>query len=85
MIEHQKVKIIGHTDAVGPEDPDPANDKLGNKEWSRRRAEAVRDYIVTNYGLSASMFDVQAKGSSQLKDPSNPRSSVNRRVVIELK
>ena len=75
-----KIMIVGHTDGVGPEDP--KGDKPGNVEISRERAQGVLDYIVQNYNVSRDMFEIQAKGSSQLKNSSSPRAAENRRVVI---
>ena len=75
-----KIKIIGHADGAGPEDP--RGDKPGNLTISRERAEGVLDYIVANYNLSRDMFEIVAKGSSELKNQSNPQAGANRRVVI---
>lgn len=75
-----KIQIIGHADGVGPENP--KGDKPGNIQISLERAQNVLDFIVKNYNLSPDMFEVVGKGSSQLKNKSNPRSSENRRVVI---
>jgi flagellar motor protein MotB len=75
-----KIQIIGHADGSGPEDP--RGDKPGNITISRERAEGVLDYIVANYNLSRDMFEVVAKGSSELKNSSNPEAAANRRVVI---
>lgn len=76
-----KVQVIGHADGSGPEYPE--DDKLGNREWSRRRAQAVVDYMVKTYGLSSGLFEVSGVGSSQLKDSANPKSASNRRVVVK--
>lgn len=78
--EH-KIQIIGHTDASGPEEP--TGDKPGNIAISRRRAEAVRDHIVSRYNLDPSRFEIIAKGSSEPKNRKNPLSAENRRVVIQ--
>lgn len=79
--EGRKVQIIGHADGSGPEDP--TGDKPGNIAISRDRAEAVLDYIVTTYKIDRARFEVVAKGSSELKNKSNPKSAENRRVVIQ--
>jgi outer membrane protein OmpA-like peptidoglycan-associated protein len=75
-----KIRIVGHTDGDGPESP--TGDKPGNLTISRDRAQNVLDYIVANYNLSRDMFEVVAKGSSELKNRSNPLAAENRRVVI---
>lgn len=66
--------LAGHTDANG---------SAGyNLELSERRANAVRDYLVRNFGLSAANFDAVGYGLEQLADPEKPLSGENRRVQI---
>jgi outer membrane protein OmpA-like peptidoglycan-associated protein len=69
-----KFRIEGHTDAVGSDDY--------NVDLSRRRAEAVKAFLVEKYALSASAIEIEGVGKSGLADPSNPGSEVNRRVRI---
>ncbi len=66
--------IGGHTDAKGG--------AAYNRVLSRRRAQAVRDYLVTHFDLAASRFTVKGFGSEQLVDPVHPLDGVNRRVQI---
>jgi outer membrane protein OmpA-like peptidoglycan-associated protein len=75
-----KVQVIGHTDGIGPEEPE--GDKPGNIAISRMRAQAIVDYLVKKYGLSPELFEVVAKGSSELKLKDDKESRLNRRVVI---
>ena len=75
-----KILLIGHTDGVGPENP--YEDKPGNIAISRFRAQAVLDYIVQNYNLPADMFEITAKGSTELKNPNDRADPANRRVLI---
>ncbi|ACL56336.1 OmpA family protein [Methylobacterium nodulans] len=65
--------IVGHTDGKG-------KDQI-NQTLSERRAEAVKQYIVQNYGVPASNLVSVGYGKSQLKDTANPLSAVNRRVT----
>jgi outer membrane protein OmpA-like peptidoglycan-associated protein len=63
--------IEGHTDAVGGSDY--------NYGLSRRRALAVRDYVVSQ-GVSADRLEPRGFGFNRPRDASNPTSGVNRRV-----
>ncbi len=67
-------EIIGHTDARGSDDY--------NLELSRRRAEAVRAYLVQFHRVDASHLKAEGRGKSQLKDPARPDDGVNRRVQV---
>jgi outer membrane protein OmpA-like peptidoglycan-associated protein len=67
-----KVVIEGHTDARGnPE---------GNLRLSQRRANAVRDVLVANYGVDRSELRVAGLGESRPLPDRDPTSSENRRV-----
>ncbi|MGY2050399.1 OmpA family protein [Methylobacterium sp. JK268] len=67
------IMIAGHTDARGP---DRANQAL-----SERRAEAVKQYIVRNYGVPAANLVAVGYGRARLKDPAHPLAAENRRVT----
>lgn len=69
-----KFLIGGHTDAKGR----PSY----NKVLSERRAQAVRNYLVTNYHIPASRLTAEGFGSVQLIDPEHPEGERNRRVQI---
>jgi len=77
------VFIYGYADKKGPEAK--TGKKMGNLALSRKRAQAVADYLVEKYGIPSSLFSVDGRGSSNLKDSSNPYSGKNRRVVISYK
>ncbi|HYM03856.1 MAG TPA: OmpA family protein [Stellaceae bacterium] len=66
--------LEGHTDTTGQ----PGH----NLALSKRRAEAVRDYLVRNYSIDASRLDAIGRGQEMLLDPANPTSPANRRVQI---
>jgi len=71
------IDIIGHTDSVGPAEY--------NMGLSVRRAEAVRDYIVSE-GIDASIIDVSGEGESNpiaSNDTAEGRAQ-NRRVDINV-
>lgn len=66
--------IAGHTDAVG--------DAAYNQSLSERRAKAVQDYLVFQYGVDPQRVKAVGYGKSKLLDAANPLSGVNRRVQI---
>lgn len=70
-----KVNVVGNADKTGSESI--------NMEISKRRAQSVVDHLVKIYGISASRFNVVAKGS-QAPLASDGASSVNRRVDFEV-
>jgi outer membrane protein OmpA-like peptidoglycan-associated protein len=70
--------VIGYTDDRENAGP--------NRDLDRRRAEAVRDYLVTRHGIDASRITVEGRGTS---DPVGDNTTAegrlrNRRVVIRL-
>ncbi len=73
-LKSSRILIAGHTDAVGSD--------TYNIELSKRRADAVRDYLAVYYGLTITRFETVGYGETRLADPSRPRSASNRRVEI---
>ncbi|MDP9191530.1 MAG: OmpA family protein [Acidobacteriota bacterium] len=70
--------VIGYTDDRENTGP--------NADLDRRRAEAVRDYLVTRHGIDPSRITVEGRGTS---DPAGDNTTAegrlrNRRVVIRL-
>lgn len=70
--------VIGYTDdreATGP-----------NADLDRRRAEAVRDYLVTRHGIDPARITVEGRGSREPVGDNNTAEGRlrNRRVVIRL-
>ncbi len=73
-LNNNKFEIIGHTDSKG--------DEIYNQKLSTKRAHAVVNYLVTNYGISSINMIAVGKGkSSPLKDMDSADSR-NRRVEI---
>ena len=68
--------IAGHTDAVGSE--------TYNLELSRRRALAVRDYLITAFPIDPHRLAAVGFGFRHLKRPETPRAAINRRVEVLL-
>ena len=67
--------IEGHTDASGSSDY--------NKALSEKRATSVYNYLIKEFGMRPDQLVPQGKGESELYDPDNPTSGVNRRVRIK--
>jgi outer membrane protein OmpA-like peptidoglycan-associated protein len=72
-----RVELRGHSDRSGPE--------WANRRASRRRAEAVRDWLVER-GIPRRSIDVLADGESRMIVPTEDgvREAQNRRVEIRL-
>ena len=66
--------VEGHTDAVGS--------RAYNAALSDRRAQAVKDYLVREMGVSSDRLKTVGKGSSEPVVSKNPYAAQNRRVVI---
>lgn len=73
-LKADRFRVEGHTDAVGSESY--------NLELSKRRAGAVKQYLMRQGSLPADKLRSVGKGESDLFDKSNPDAAVNRRVVI---
>jgi len=93
MKQYPQVEVLlitGHADRIG-------SDKY-NMKLSERRAQAVKDYLISQ-GIEASRLETAAKGESEpvvsckeIKGPENRRNKKlveclqpNRRVVVEIK
>ncbi|MTI01169.1 OmpA family protein [Roseibium sp. RKSG952] len=66
--------VVGHTDAKGARDY--------NLELSQRRADAVREALVTTFQVPPGSLEAVGLGEEQLQDRSNPDAAVNRRVQL---
>ena len=51
-------------------------------ELSKRRADAVKDYLVKEMGVAADRLETVGKGEADPAVPKNPYAAQNRRVVI---
>ena len=52
-----KIKVIGHTSSDG--------DDNANMELSKKRAAAVKDLLITEFGIDASRLETEGKGETQ--------------------
>lgn len=66
--------IVGRTDANGRRD--------NNLALSQRRAEAIRDALVTTFKLSSKRILAVGLGEEQLVDANNPKAAVNQQAEI---
>ncbi len=66
--------IAGHTDAKGGQ--------RFNVDLSRRRAEAVRRFLLANFSIDAKRLVARGFGATHLKNRREPLSAENRRVQI---
>jgi outer membrane protein OmpA-like peptidoglycan-associated protein len=66
--------VAGHTDAQGGESY--------NQDLSERRADAIKSYLVSHYGIAAADLVTVGYGKSKPKDPSAPMDPANRRVQV---
>ena len=72
--DEAKLLIEGHTDRKGT--------RAYNDELSKRRADAVKDYLVKEMGVTADRLETVGKGFSEPANPKNPYAPENRRVVV---
>ncbi|MCW5911474.1 MAG: OmpA family protein [Cyclobacteriaceae bacterium] len=80
LIDHPELhlKISGHTDSAGKEE--------SNLKLSQARADAIRDYLVTQFKLDASRIDAMGYGSSRpiVQEITDEHRQLNRRVEFEI-
>jgi outer membrane protein OmpA-like peptidoglycan-associated protein len=68
------VLLGGHTDAKGSDDY--------NQTLSERRAEAVREYLHSKFGIATELLTAVGYGEKELKNKAKPYAAENRRVQI---
>lgn len=66
--------IIGNTDAKGS--------RSYNLDLSERRAQTIRNMLVSTFHVSPERLLSIGLGEEQLRDPANPDSAANRRVQL---
>ncbi len=67
-------QIAGHTDAVG--------DDAYNQRLSEARAQAVREYLIRQFGVAPEVLSAAGFGKSKPLDPTRPNDAINRRVQV---
>ncbi len=73
-LQGQTFFIVGHTDAKGAREY--------NLELSIKRAQAVREALVTTFRVPGEYLFAVGLGEEQLRDPSDPDGAINRRVQL---
>jgi OOP family OmpA-OmpF porin len=66
--------IVGHTDASGRRD--------NNLTLSQRRADSIRDVLVTTFKVSPKRLKAIGLGEEQLLDAAHPTAPVNQQVQV---
>ena len=66
--------VAGHTDAIGGE--------AFNQGLSERRADTIKNYLVSKFGIAGSDLVTVGYGKDKPKDPNAPMDPVNRRVQV---
>jgi OOP family OmpA-OmpF porin len=66
--------IVGHTESTGRRDV--------NLTLSQRRADAIRDVLVTTFKVSAKRIQAIGLGEEQLLDGARPTAPVNQQVQV---
>jgi OmpA-OmpF porin, OOP family len=74
QLEKYSFVLEGHTDSKGSDEY--------NMRLSERRAQSVRDYLVTNHGIRSERLRPVGKGETEPLDSQRPESGVNRRVQV---
>jgi OOP family OmpA-OmpF porin len=66
--------VVGHTDSTGKREY--------NLKLSQRRANAIREALITTFRVPSRRVIALGLGEEQLRDAANPRAAVNRRVQL---
>ncbi len=69
-----KFLIVSHTESGGRRDH--------NLTVSQRRADAIRDILVTTFKISAKRLQTLGLGEEQLRDAARPPAATNRRIQV---
>ncbi len=74
LLLSNKFAVVGHTDAKGKRDY--------NLKLSQRRANAVRDMLISTFRIPPGRLVALGLGEEQLQDASKSNAGVNRRVQL---
>jgi OmpA-OmpF porin, OOP family len=66
--------IVGHTESTGKRE--------NNLTLSQRRADSVRDVLVTTFKVSSKRLQAVGLGEEQLRDAARPAAPVNQRIQV---
>ena len=73
-LQNYRFIVIGNTDARG--------NREYNLKLSQERADAIRDALISPFGISAARLQAVGLGEEQLLDPAHPDAAKNRRVQL---
>jgi OmpA-OmpF porin, OOP family len=76
QLRSYRFRLEGHTDSTGSAEQ--------NLALSKRRAEAVKTYMVQTLGVPTSRLEAVGYGAQRPLDPAAPESGVNRRVQVTM-
>jgi len=74
QLSADRFRLEGHADSTGDTD--------FNRWLSRRRAEAVRTYMIRSLGVAPQRLEAVGRGSDDPLDATHPESGDNRRVQV---
>jgi OOP family OmpA-OmpF porin len=69
-----KFLIVGHTVATGKREY--------NLALSQRRADAIRDVLVTTFKISPKRLQAIGLGEEQLLDAAHPTATINQQIQV---
>lgn len=69
-----KITVIGYSDTSGTQ--------ARKMRVSENRSKQVIDYLVNKKNFNRSIFEAKWRGDQELKEPNDPLSGKNRRVVV---
>ena len=69
---NKKIMIVGHTDTSGSE--------AYNLGLSKRRSQAVKEFLVSNYQIDPARIETTGEGESNTLPGKSGNAPINRRV-----
>lgn len=73
-LQGYRMLVVGHADATGKREY--------NLNLSQKRADAIREALVTTFGVPPQRVLAVGLGEEQLQDAAHPQAAVNRRVQV---
>ena len=74
QFKDERIVLEGHTDAIGSEDY--------NNWLSKRRAESVKAYLTSKFGIDPKRLIVVGRGEQEPLPGRHPNDGINRRVEL---
>lgn len=73
-LQNYRFLVVGHTDAKG--------NREANLKLSQQRADAIREALISPFGIAPSRIEAVGLGEEQLLKPGAPEAGENRRVQL---